>query len=83
MISIGAAGAVVAQNNADSLRVSLHTTAAYVAAGNAIKSCRRSPRSSGKWLSPTRLFHDRDLGSCAKYAHRDGVGLLNRWSSTS
>ena len=47
MILTGAAGAVVAQNNADSLRASLHTTAAYVAAGNAIQSCRRSPRSSG------------------------------------
>ena len=47
MILTGAAGAVVAQNNADSLRASLHTTAACVAAGNAIQSCRRSPRSSG------------------------------------
>jgi len=46
MIPIGAAGAVVAQNNADSSRVSLQTTAEYIAAGNAIQSCRRSPRSS-------------------------------------
>ena len=43
MILTGAAGAVVAHNNADSLTVSLHTTATYVAASNAIQSGRCRP----------------------------------------